>query len=170
MGVACWDIDSTALGELAQNALDLAEKRGGDQIVVNIEQQKIQFFGGNTNSLEKNTLVEARRQTLAFKEDIESSDNVLIMCHNFADCDAIGSMIAVYHLALSSGVDAKMIFEPNKADVTVKKIYNIIEENPELLQAFVTSDKARDLIGPNTLLIITDTQSPKMLCFLNYYL
>ncbi len=165
MGVACWDIDSTALGELAQNALDLAEKRGGDQIVVNIEQQKIQFFGGNTNSLEKNTLVEARRQTLAFKEDIESSDNVLIMCHNFADCDAIGSMIAVYHLALSSGVDAKMIFEPNKADVTVKKIYNIIEENPELLQAFVTSDKARDLIGPNTLLIITDTQSPKMVMF-----
>ncbi len=165
MGVACWDIDSAGLGELAQNALDLAEKRGGDQIVVNIEQQKVQFFGGNTNSLEKNTLVEARRQTLAFKEDIESSDNVLIMCHNFADCDAIGSMIAVYHLAISSGKETKMIFDPNKADVTVKKIYSIIEKTPELIQAFVSVEKAMDMINSNTLLIITDTQSPKMVMF-----
>lgn len=165
MGVACWDIDSPALGELAQNALNLAEKRGGDQIVVNIEKTKIQFYGGNTNSLEKNTLIEARRQTVAFKEDIEASDNVLLMCHNFADCDAIGSMMAAFHLAIASGKEAKMVFEPQKADVTVKKIFSIIEKEPDLYKNFVTCEKAKDLIGPNTLLIITDTQSPKMVMF-----
>lgn len=166
MGIGCWDLDSLSLGEIAQNALDLAEKRGGDQIVVNIEGEKIKYFGGSLNSQEKNTLVEVRRQALAFKSDIESSDNVLIMCHNFADCDAIGSMIAVYHLAIASGKEAKMIFDPNRADVTVKKIYSRIKKDDSLSAAFVSPEEAmNNMITQNTLLIITDTQSPKMVMF-----
>ncbi|NCU32992.1 MAG: 50S ribosomal protein L9, partial [Candidatus Moranbacteria bacterium] len=45
MGVASWDIDYEDLGIYAQNAVELAEKRGGDQVVVNIQDQKIQYFG-----------------------------------------------------------------------------------------------------------------------------
>ena len=52
MGVACFDVEAAELMTLAQNAIELAEKRGGDQVVVNIQNQKIQYFGGNTNSLE----------------------------------------------------------------------------------------------------------------------
>lgn len=165
MGIACYDVDENELGSLAQNAIELAEKRGGDQVVVNVQGEKIQYFGGNTNTLEKNTLVEARMQTVALKEAIEGSSNVLIMCHNLADCDAIGSMLGVYHLALSSNVDVRMVFEPEYADITVKKIYEEIQGVSMLANHFITLKQAQDLIKPTTLLIITDTQSPKLAMF-----
>ena len=164
MGLACYDVEHDELGTLAQNAVDLAEKRGGDQVVVNIQGEKIQYFGGNTNSLEKNTLLEARVQAVALKEAVEHSANVLLMCHNLADCDAIGSMLGVYYLVASSNVNVKMVFERDHADVTVKKIYDeLIKTN--LKNSFITYKEALDIIKPNTLLIVTDTQSRKLAMF-----
>ena len=165
IGIACYDVEAEELGTLAQNAIELAEKRGGDQVVVNVQGEKIQYFGGNTNSLEKNTLVEARMQTIALKEAVEGSSNVLIMTHNLSDCDAIGSMIAVYHLVLSSNIDVKMVFEKERADVTVKKIYEDMFMSSNLKEAIVTYEEALELIKPTTLLIVTDTQSPRLLMF-----
>ncbi|MDE5566204.1 MAG: 50S ribosomal protein L9 [Anaeroplasmataceae bacterium] len=167
MGVACFDVEASELVVLAQNAIELAEKRGGDQVVVNIQNQKIQYFGGNSNSLEKNTLVEARIQTMALKEAIESSSNVLIMCHDLADCDAIGSMLGVWYLASSSNKDVKMVFEPRLADATVQKIFEKIKEheNQAIYKAFVTKSEAKELIKQGTLLIMTDTQSPRLAMF-----
>lgn len=167
MGVACFDVEASELVVLAQNAIELAEKRGGDQVVVNIQNQKIQYFGGNSNSLEKNTLVEARIQTMALKEAIESSSNVLIMCHDLADCDAIGSMLGVWYLASSSNKDVKMVFEPRLADATVQKIFEKIKEheNQTIYDAFVTKSEAKELIKQGTLLIMTDTQSPRLAMF-----
>ena len=167
MGVACFDVEASELKTLAQNAVELAQKRGGDQVVVNIQNEKIQYFGGNTNSLAKNTLVEARIQTMALKEAIETSSNVLIMCHDLADCDAIGSMIGLWYLASSSNKDVKMIFDPAKAGITVQKIFEMIkkQEDKTLYNGFVTKGVAKELIKPNTLLIMTDTQSPRLAMF-----
>lgn len=169
MGIASYDVESDELGQLAQNAIELAEKRGGDQVVVNIQGEKIQYFGGNTNSLEKNTLVETRMQAQAIKEAIEDSSNVLIMCHNLADSDAIGSTIAAYHLAVSSNKEAKIVFEPAKGDITVKKIFDNIEKNPVIRNYFVTERQGMELLKPSTLLIICDTQSPKLVMFPDLY-
>ncbi len=169
MGIASYDVESDELGQLAQNAIELAEKRGGDQVVVNIQGEKIQYFGGNTNSLEKNTLVETRMQAQAIKEAIEDSSNVLIMCHNLADSDAIGSTIAAIHLAISSNKEAKIVFEPSKGDVTVKKIFSNIEKTPAIRNYFVTERQGLELLKPSTLLIICDTQSPKLLMFPDLY-
>jgi len=165
MGIASYDVDADELGSLAQNAIELAEKRGGDQVVVNIQGQKIQYFGGNTNTLEKNTLVEARMQTMALKDAVETSSNVLIMCHNLADCDAFGSMLGVLHLALSSNADVKMVFDPQYADITVKKIFAEIETIPSMRSLFINLNEALEKIKPTTLLIVTDTQSPKLAMF-----
>ena len=164
MGIACYDNDYDELGAIAQNALELAIKRGGDQIVINVEGEKIQYVGGNTNSVEKNTLVEARMQTTSLKEAVEGSDKVFVMCHNFADCDAIGSMIGAYYMAKSSIADVKMVFNPEKADVTVKKIFNELKETP-IYSDFITLDVALEAITPTSLLIVTDTQSPKLVMF-----
>ena len=165
MGIACHDVSFDELGSIAQSAIELAEKRGGDQVVVNEEGKKIQFFGGNTNSFEKNTLVEARMQAMSLKEAVEGSSNVLIMCHNFADCDALGSMIGTFHMVQSSGKDVKMVFDVNRADVTVKKIYDIMNKDPLLPTYFISLDEALDLLKPTTLLIVTDTQSPSLAMF-----
>ncbi len=165
MGIACHDVNYDELGSIAQSAIELAEKRGGDQVVVNEEGKKIQFFGGNTNSFEKNTLVEARMQAMSLKEAVEGSTNVICMCHYFADCDAIGSMIGAFHMAQSSGKDVKMVFDVNRADVTVKKIYENIKSDPNLRNYFISLDEAMELMKPTTLLLVTDTQSPNLAMF-----
>lgn len=167
MGVACFDVEASELINLTQNAVELAEKRGGDQVVVNVQNQKIQYFGGNSNSLEKNTLVEARIQTMALREAIETSSNVLIMCHDLADCDAIGSMLAVWYLANTSGKDCKMVFDPKLADVTVQKIFEKIKNlnDKSIYNSFISKSEAKDLIRSETLLIMTDTQSPRLAMF-----
>lgn len=167
MGVASFDVEAAELVSLAQNAIELAEKRGGDQVVVNIQNEKIQYFGGNTNSLEKNTLVEARIQTMALNEAIESSSNVLIMCHDMADCDAIGSMLGAWYLASTSTKDCKMVFDARLADKTCQKIFEKIKkhDNNTIINSFITKNQAKELIKPGTLLIMTDTQSPRLAMF-----
>ena len=167
MGVACYDVEADELVNLAKNALELAHKRGGDQVVVNIQNEKVKFFGGNTNAVEKNTLVDARIQTMALKEAIEESSNIIVMCHELADCDAMGSMLGIWQLAYSTNKNAKMVFDPKLADITVQKIYERIQthENEDIKNSFVSLSEALDSIKPNTLLIVTDTQSPNRAMF-----
>ena len=169
MGFASYDVFADELGSLAQNAIELAERRGGDQVVINIQGEKIQFFGGNTSSLEKNTLVEARMQTMALKEAVEASSNVVIMCHHLADCDAIGSSLGVLHLVLSSNIPVKFAFERELADVTVKKIFDEVMNQQNIKEHICTEKEALDLIKPTSLLIICDTQSPKLVMFPKLY-
>ena len=165
IGVACHDINYDELGSIAQAQFELAEKRGGGQGCINIENEAVSFFGAKSNATEKNDLVEVRQQTLALKDHVQGSTNVVLMCHNFADCDAIGSMIGAFRMVKTSGLDCKMAFDVNKADVTVKKIYKFIEKDPALLENFITEEQALELIKPTTLLIITDTQAPRLVMF-----
>ena len=169
IGVACFDNKYDELGQIAQNAIELAEKRGGDQVVVNLEGEQIKFFGARNNSLEKNTLVEVRMQSLSLKEAVEGSTNVILMCHMYADCDALGSMMAAFHMVTSSGIEAKMAFDPERADVTVKKIYKQIIKNPKLAANFISLEQAKEQLKPTTLLLITDTQSPTLVMFKELY-
>ena len=165
IGVACHDIAYDELGAMAQAQFDLAEKRGGGQGCVNIQGEPVSFFGAKSNATEKNDLVEVRQQTLALKDHVQASSNVVLMCHNFADCDAIGSMIGAFRMVKTSGLDCKMAFDIEKADATVKKIYSMIKDNSALSEYFVSEEEALELLKPTSLLIITDTQAPRLCMF-----
>ncbi len=161
IGIACYDVEHDELGSLAQSAVELAEKRGGDQVVVNIQNEKIQYFGGKTNALEKNSLVHARLQTNAIKEAIESSGNVFVMCHNSADSDAFASMLAISKLCDASNKDCNIIFDIEKCDSTVRKLYQLLQnEEPEILDKFIKGNEVD--FKSNSLLIVVDTQSPQI--------
>ena len=165
IGVACHDIAFDELGAMAQAQFDLAEKRGGGQGCVNIQGEPVSFFGAKSNATEKNDLVEVRQQTLALKDHVQASSNVVLMCHNFADCDALGSMIGAFRMVKTSGLDCKMAFDIEKADATVKKIYSMIQDNSILSEYFVSEEEALELLKPTSLLIITDTQAPRLCMF-----
>lgn len=160
IGVACYDCNYDELGNLAQQALELAERRGGDQAVVNIQNKKIQYFGAKTNALEKNTLVNARVHANAIREAIEQSSNVLVMAHRMADADAIASMLLTMKLVKSTGKPVKGLYDPNNVDSTVKKLIGqyLAENDPEILKDLTPYETAE--FKPQTLLIQVDTQSP----------
>ncbi|MGI6360490.1 MAG: 50S ribosomal protein L9 [Acholeplasmatales bacterium] len=161
IGIAMYDVPFEELGSLAQNAIELAEKRGGDQAVVNIQNEKIKYFGGKTNASEKSSRVQVRVQTQNFKDLVESSKNVITVGHQQSDIDALGAMIGVYRMAEASGIPAKMICDPTEIDKTVKKIIPELEiESKEIFSSIITTKEALKLIDEDTLLVVVDTQSP----------
>jgi cyclic-di-AMP phosphodiesterase len=163
IGFASWDISYDELGVYAQNALELAEKRGGDQVVVNIQDQKIAYFGAKSESSAKSSKVGARINAQTIRDFIAKANKIYIMGHNQADLDAFGAMIAVFRMAETTRKTATLIIDEDKLDQSVKHILpRVKDELPDLIEQIITSEKALEEINDEALLIVVDTQSPKV--------
>jgi cyclic-di-AMP phosphodiesterase len=163
IGIASWDISYDELGVYAQNALELAEKRGGDQVVVNIQDQKIAYFGAKSSSSAKNSKVGARINAQTIHDFIAKANKIFIMGHNQADLDAFGSMIAVYRMAEITKKKAFVIIDEDRLDQSVQKVYqNVKAELPDFMEQVITSEKALEIMGKDALLIVVDSQSPRV--------
>ena len=162
MGVASWETSYESLGVYAQNAIELAEKRGGDQVVVNVEHEKIQYFGPTQDAQTKNSRVDARIQAQALKQQFESSDQVIIIGHKRADLDALGAMVGVY--AMASSVQPKTyLFAPSEElDPTATKVMNkLLTYNSDVKNWFI--DKASVKVTAQTLVVVCDTQAKHLI-------
>ncbi len=163
IGIACWDVDYEELNSLAQNAIELAEKRGGDQVVVNIQNEKIAYFGGKIDASEKSSRVAVRVKAQNFKELIEDAKNVLVMAHKQFDIDALGAMIGVLKMSLASKVACKIVGDIEQMDNTVRKIVVDLEkEEPKTFSQIIPTTEALKVMDENTLLVVVDTQSPNI--------
>lgn len=170
IGIASWDVSYEELEQLAQNAIELAEKRGGDQAVVNVQNQKIAYFGGKTDASEKSSRVTARVRTQNFKDLVENSRNVLILAHKSFDIDALGGMIGVLKMVESSLINAKIIGDENEMDDTVKKIMKDLEKDaPKTYKSIIDTAEAIRIMDEDTLVVIVDTQSPKIVASSEIY-
>ena len=70
MGISYGEESFEEIGEVAQNNLDIALVRGGDQVVLKEakEEAKPQFFGGNTDGTPKRTRVRSRAMSTALRK------------------------------------------------------------------------------------------------------
>ena len=126
-GIACSNIKLNELGDIAQDALDLALSRGGDQVVVNVEGNDLMYFGGNTNTAEKRTRITTRTNTKKLEKLFEESKNVYIAPHTHPDTDALGASLGILKLAQAYGKNTFIVLDKNNLDKTVDKILNMIE-------------------------------------------
>lgn len=163
IGVASWDVSYDDLGIYAQSAIDLAEKRGGDQAVVNIEDSKIEYFGAKSDASEKSSKVSARINAETLREYISEASNVFIIGHNLADLDSFGSMLAVYRIAKSVNKHVYKVSDYEKLDLTVQKVLSTINSEHPVYEDIITSNEALNNIDEESLLIVVDTQSPKII-------
>ncbi len=163
IGIACWDVSYNELGELAQAALQTAEKRGGDQAVINIEGKKVLYFGGKTTNKQRKTKVQVRVTATSLSKLIVESKNVLVTCHEYADLDALGAMIGILKFTESFATDVKILIDPNKLDVSVRKALEKIKVDDVTLYGKMIMDKVpKGYITDNTLLIVVDLHNPDM--------
>lgn len=172
IGFACYDKSYQELASMAQSAVDLAERRGGDQAVINIEGEDVKYFGGKAEALEKNSLVKARTTAQSLKEAIEKSNLVYITGHKSPDADCIGSMLAVLKMALSVDANARIVLDFDNVDGITRRILDMLEnEEHELYSHFVSIEKVdlKPNSVQNALLIICDTQGPKIMCYEELY-
>ena len=89
IGIAHDFPDVNKLNDLANDALDIAMSRGGDQVVVSAYGQEMKFYGGKSEAQEKRNRVKTRVLADSLISLINASDRVLIMGHANMDMDAL---------------------------------------------------------------------------------
>lgn len=146
--------NNTEKMESTRAVLDIALGRGGDQAIIK-KDGKYEIFGGRTQEVEKRTKVKARMIAHALKELIQESDNVLIMGHTNGDMDSIGSSLGIYRLSKTLGKEAKIISETT--GIGIDNFIEEIKKEEEYSENIITVAEAENLIQPNTLLVIVDT-------------
>ncbi len=153
--------------EMARAAIDLALGRGGDQAVVR-EGNKVTYYGGKSNSIEKNTRVKARVKAHALRELLGSTDNVLIMGHKISDVDAVGAAVGIF--AAARVFDKKANIVLNEVTTSLQPIVDLYKNNSDYdKDMFVTSEEALAKVTNNTLLVVVDvnkksyTECPELL-------
>ncbi|HOO43515.1 MAG TPA: 50S ribosomal protein L9 [Bacillota bacterium] len=160
IGVACFEGNAKALGEAAEDALTLAESRGGDQAVVNLKNQPLKFYGGKTNTAEKRSKITAKVNSRALEDFIENAENVFIMPHIATDVDALGSAIGLLEMVLAKKKTGRIVLDFENIDQTCQKVIDMLnQEYIKLLEYLIDPDDALDEISEESLLIIVDHHS-----------
>ncbi|NLD26047.1 MAG: 50S ribosomal protein L9 [Acholeplasmataceae bacterium] len=163
IGIACEDIPSPQLLEIAEQQLELAINRGGNQCAVSIKGE-ITYFGARTTSIETRSPVYVRVKAETLSDLITGSAKVYIMSHKDMDADSFGSCLAACKLAKSLKREAKIIFDEDSIDETISNIYKVIQqEHVNILDYFIRPKEALDKFTDDTLLIIVDTQYQHLL-------
>lgn len=140
--------------DLAGTAIDMALARGGDQAVLK-EGNKVYYYGGKTKTVEKNTKVKSRVKATAFRDLIETKDNIYIMGHQIGDNDSFGASIGFYRIAKTIGKDVHIVL--GEVSSSVDPLVEVFKEM-EIYDddMFITGFEASSRIGKNDALIIVD--------------
>ena len=80
MGIGTGSAEYSKNYDVAKAAMDLALGRGGDQAVVK-DGEKILYYGGKSQQMEKNTRVKVRVKAHALRQILDNNSNVLVMTY-----------------------------------------------------------------------------------------
>lgn len=146
--------------DIAKAAMDLALGRGGDQAVIK-DGEKIYYYGGKSQQMEKNTRVKVRVKAHALRQILEANDNVLIMGHNLPDIDSFGSALGIYIIANEvPGKEAHIVF--GEISSSVRPFMNRFidkEEYPD--DMFIKKEEAENYLTASTVVIVVDVNRPQ---------
>lgn len=144
--------------DYARVAIDMALGRGGDQAVVK-SNEKIQYFGGKSQQLEKTTRVKARVKAHALRELLETKDRLLIMGHRIGDIDSFGSAIGMYRIATFLNKKANIVI--NDVTSSVRPMMDrFVNNNDYPEDMFLNGKQAAEIVDANTALVVVDVNRP----------
>ena len=146
--------------DYARTSIDMALGRGGDQAVVK-DSDKILYYGGKAQQMEKTTRVKARVKAHALKELMDNKDRLLIMGHRMADIDAFGAAVGIYRIAMSMNKKANIVL--NDVTSSVRPMMERFQNNPEYPDdMFLNGGKAAELVDAGTMLVVVDVNRPSI--------
>lgn len=158
MGFGIQEESLNELGRLAHMSLELALGRGGDQVVVK-SPEKVWFYGGKSLALEKKTKVKARVIAHSLREMILDARNVIIMGHEDADFDSLGSSMGLASAVSKLGKIPYILIDNHNE--SFDKLINVMGKD-RLSGTFVRPSDVRRIETEGSLLIVVDTHKPSM--------
>ena len=142
-----------AAQEMAVQALDMAQGRGGDQ-AAEMTPDGFTFYGGVSHGVEKRSKVRSRIVAEALVELIKAADHVVIMGHRMSDLDAIGSAEGV--LRICKICDVPAVIAVKREATLATSLINAIEDAGQE-DDFIDPRSALSIITKETLCIVVDT-------------
>lgn len=159
MGVSPYSNGLKETQLISESALDIALGRGGDQVAVK-RNDKYSFYGGMSKAVEKKTRVKARIVSYALKDLMLESSDVIVMGHNYADLDAVGSALGVVAIAEMLEKEVKIVLENSNSSIDV--LYNRIKSSQKYGNIFISKQEAKNRLKDTTLLVVVDTHRPSL--------
>lgn len=164
MGISYGTESLEVIGDEAQNNLDIALVRGGDQVVMKnaAEDQKPVFYGGKSASAAKRTRVRSRAMSTALKNVFNQTGNVFVMGHRFPDMDAIGSAFGVACLARYHDKKVRIVINEEETIPDVERCLEEIHQNGELEDLLISPEAAKKQRKAGDLLVMVDYHRPSL--------
>ena len=139
--------------DMAVQALDMAQGRGGDQ-ATEMTPDGFTFYGGVSHGVEKRSKVRSRIVADQLVKLIKEADHVVIMGHRMSDLDAIGSAEGVLRICKICDVPA-VIAVRRDATLASSLINALVAAGQE--DDFIDPKGALPIISKRTLCIVVDT-------------
>ena len=160
MGFARGSNDLAALDELANDMLELAQARGGDQVASKRVGGDVHYYGGNQEASSKRSRVRVRVVAKALEQIIQESDKIFISAHREMDFDAMGSSIALSRITQAYGKETYIVSESGGKEKYLTHALSYYHDELEGRHTFITDEEACRLYGKDDLLIVTDYHNP----------
>ena len=139
--------------DMAVQALDMAQGRGGDQ-AAEMTPDGFTFYGGVSHGVEKRSKVRSRIVADQLVKLIKEADHVVIMGHRMSDLDAIGSAEGVLRICKICDIPA-VIAVRRDATLAGSLIDALCRAGQK--DDFIDPKDALPIISKRTLCIVVDT-------------
>lgn len=160
MGFAKGDKTMLEKDRTAVKMLELAQSRGGDQVVVKHNNEDAKYYGGKKEAAEKNSKVRVGVMTGVIKSAIKEAKNVYIVGHSNMDYDCMASSLLISRICKSQNVKSYIVSETGGIE---ENCQNLLNENINILKErhnFISDDEAASKIKNNDLIIAVDFHNP----------
>ena len=156
MGLSYGDGDHEGIGKVALSNLNLAEVRGGDQVVVkeNDETKNPIYFGGGSAASIKRTRTRTRAMMTAISEKLRSVDRVFVVGHKNLDMDALGSAVGMQLFASNVLDESYVVYDAEQMSPDIHRAIQFLEN--EGVTKLLPLNQAIEMVTNRSLLVMVD--------------
>ena len=156
MGFSYGDGNHDEIGKVALLNLNLAEVRGGDQVVVkeNDETKNPVYFGGGSAASIKRTRTRTRAMMTAISDKIRSVDQVFVVGHKNLDMDALGSAVGMQLFASNVTQNSYALYDEEQMSPDIERAVSFLEK--EGVTKLLSVKDAMAMVTNRSLLILVD--------------
>ncbi len=162
IGLAYGEKTFSELAAHAQDNVDLALGRGGDQAIVGEIDEEQRYYGGTSNPMVKRTRVRARVVTQVLEDLMKESEQIFIMGHQRPDLDAIGSSLGVRRIAEMNEREAWVVVDSDDLNKDVGMLIAIANEDEHIGPYIIEPEEAKNKVTKDSLVILVDHHKPSM--------
>lgn len=160
MSFARGSSDMKVLDNMANDLLELAQSRGGDQVAVKVYGSDVKYYGGNSEAQEKRSRVRVRVMSQAIKEAILDVNKVFIVGHRNMDFDCMGSCLCMSRICAANTREVYIVSQSGGIEEQLSDALNQFAPILHERHRFITEEEAMKIATKDDLVIAVDFHNP----------